>query len=140
MTFTFVSEGAEESSATRPPTGSPTPTSGPTACTPRTASASWSGSSASPQDGGTFDEEYRFRASDGGYVWLRDLGHAVRDVNGVPVLIRGLMVEITERKAIEAGAIEAEHRFRRVVEHLPGDRLPRGGRARRRRARARCST
>lgn len=70
-------------------------------------------------EGGSFDEDYRLRASDGSYVWLRDLGHAVRDVTGSPVLVRGLMIEITERKALEAGAHEAEERFRRVVEHLP---------------------
>jgi PAS domain S-box-containing protein len=70
-------------------------------------------------DGGRFDEEYRFRARDGAWIWLRDLGHAVRDVEDRPALIRGLMVEITDRKAMEAATHEAEDRFRRVVEHLP---------------------
>ncbi len=70
-------------------------------------------------EGGSFDEEYRLRAADGGDVWLRDIGHAVPDVRGRPHLIRGLMVEITARKAAEAEAEDAEQRFRRVVEHLP---------------------
>jgi PAS domain S-box-containing protein len=69
--------------------------------------------------GGHFDEEYRIQAKDGTWVWLRDLGHAVKDIEGKPVLIRGLMVEITKHKALEHDAREAESRFRRVVEHLP---------------------
>ncbi|MGZ4150563.1 MAG: PAS domain-containing sensor histidine kinase [Actinomycetota bacterium] len=69
--------------------------------------------------GGRFDEEYRLRAKDGDWVWLRDLGHAVKDVDGVPRRIRGLMVDITAQKAVEEEADEAERRFERVVEHLP---------------------
>ena len=69
--------------------------------------------------GGRYDEEYRFQARDGGWVWLRDIAHAVKDVDGTPVLIRGLMVEITAQKAVEEEAVDAEDRFRRVVEHLP---------------------
>ena len=69
--------------------------------------------------GGRFDEEYRFRAKDDTWVWLRDIGHAVKDVHGKPAVLRGLMVEITSRKALEEEAIEAEGRFRRVVERLP---------------------
>lgn len=69
--------------------------------------------------GGRFDEAYRLRAVDGGWVWLRDIGHAVKDVQGRPVLLRGLMVEIGDRKAAEEGRDDAVDRFRRVVEHLP---------------------
>ena len=46
----------------------------------RAATAGWS-----------FDTEYRVLARDGSVVWLRDLGHVVRDVEGRPTLLRGLM-------------------------------------------------
>lgn len=69
--------------------------------------------------GGTFDEEYRLLASDGGWVWLRDVGHAVPGDDGAPSVIRGLMVQTTEHRALQRDVREAEDRFRRVVEQLP---------------------
>jgi PAS domain S-box-containing protein len=119
MTFTFVSEGSAAILGYQP--------------------AEWIGSDAfwadriHPDDrqrvigrsvrvataGGRFDEEYRFLARDGSWVWLHDVGHAVKEVGGRVVALRGMMTEITPRKAADTGAVEAERRFRRVVEHLP---------------------
>jgi PAS domain S-box-containing protein len=69
--------------------------------------------------GTRFDIEYRMTAKDGSTVWLRDLGHVVRDAEGRPHRIRGLMVEVTATKHLEEQRREAESRFRRVVERLP---------------------
>jgi PAS domain S-box-containing protein len=66
------------------------------------------------------DMEYRFLHRDGSIVWLRDIGHAVRDNQGNPVVLRGLMVEITQHKLAEERRAEAEQRYRRLVEQLPG--------------------
>src|SRR5439155_7544164 len=74
----------------------------------RAATAGWS-----------FDTEYRFLAKDGSVVWLRDLGHVVRDVDSRPTLIRGLMVDVTKQKLVEEERRNAEERFRTVVERLP---------------------
>ncbi len=74
----------------------------------RAATAGWS-----------FDAEYRFMAKDGSYVWLRDLGHVVRDVDGRPTLLRGLMVDVTKHRVVEEERRGAEERFRAVVERLP---------------------
>ena len=74
----------------------------------RAATAGWS-----------FDTEYRVLAKDGSVVWLRDLGHVVRDVEGRPTLLRGLMVDITKQKLVEEERRSAEERFRTVVERLP---------------------
>ena len=74
----------------------------------RAATAGWS-----------FDTEYRVLARDGSVVWLRDLGHVVRDVEGRPTLLRGLMVDITKQKLVEEERRSAEERFRTVVERLP---------------------
>src|SRR5436309_132281 len=69
--------------------------------------------------GGPFDEEYRLLARDGSWVWIRDVGHAVKDDEGSPAVIRGLMVEITAEKASEQERAERQGRFQRVVENLP---------------------
>src|SRR3989454_8055496 len=69
--------------------------------------------------GGPFDEEYRLLAKDGSWVWIRDIGHAVKDAEGSPALIRGLMVEISAEKARDREREEMQGRFQRVVENLP---------------------
>jgi PAS domain S-box-containing protein len=74
----------------------------------RAATAGWS-----------FDTQYRFLAKGGSIVWLRDLGHVVRDVEARPTLVRGLMVDITKQKLVEEERRSAEERFRTVVERLP---------------------
>jgi PAS domain S-box-containing protein len=68
--------------------------------------------------GWSFDTEYRFLAGDGGYRVVRDLGHAVKDADGHPTLLRGLIVDVTRQRALEEERREAEGRFRRVVERL----------------------
>ncbi len=69
--------------------------------------------------GGSFDEEYRLLAKDGSWVWIRDVGHAVKDAQGSPALIRGLMVEISAEKDRDREREEMQGRFQRVVENLP---------------------
>ncbi len=70
--------------------------------------------------GRAHDLEYRFLAKDDSFVWLRDIGHTVPDHQGNPSLVRGIMVDITRQKLTEEGHREAEQRFRRLVEQLPG--------------------
>jgi PAS domain S-box-containing protein len=47
------------------------------------------------------DFEYRAIAADGRVVWLRDLVRVVVDGSGGPQRIRGVMTDVTERKATE---------------------------------------
>ena len=47
------------------------------------------------------DLEYRAVAADGRVVWLRDIVYVVRDEQGRPAQLRGLMVDVTERKERE---------------------------------------
>jgi PAS domain S-box-containing protein len=70
-------------------------------------------------EGDRFDMEYRFLTADDTVVWLRDLGHVVKDVDGHPSLVRGLMVEITAQKHSEVEQAEAETRYRSLIEQLP---------------------
>jgi PAS domain S-box-containing protein len=69
--------------------------------------------------GSSRDIEYRFIAGDGGIVWVRDIGHVVKDAEGEPLVMRGLMVDVTARRAIEEQHRDAEARYRALVERLP---------------------
>lgn len=119
MLFTFVSEGATRLVGYSPREWLAEPTFWADRVHPddrermiaqfvRAATAGWS-----------FDAEYRFLARDGETIWLRDRGHVVRDAEGRPTLVRGLMVDITANKLREEERRSAEDRFRTVVERLP---------------------
>ncbi|MEK7263393.1 MAG: response regulator [Bacteroidota bacterium] len=45
--------------------------------------------------------EYRMLASNGAYVWLRDIVTVIKKVNSDEVQLRGLIVDITEQKLLE---------------------------------------
>ena len=49
----------------------------------------------------SFDFEYRIVARDGRALWIHDLVNVVRDESGRPTELRGLMVDITERKQLQ---------------------------------------
>jgi PAS domain S-box-containing protein len=66
-----------------------------------------------------FAEEYRFRASDGRWVWLRDEAIAVRNEHDRPEYWQGCMIDVTEQRNAEDALIYAEARSRTLVEHIP---------------------
>jgi two-component system, NtrC family, sensor kinase len=51
--------------------------------------------------------EYRFRASDGSYLWMHDSLRLIRDAGGAPLEVIGSLTDITGRKAVEA-ALQAK--------------------------------
>jgi PAS domain S-box-containing protein len=58
--------------------------------------------------------EYRARAADGRELWLRDIVHVVRDERGRASQLRGLTVDITERKRAEEALRESEGQLRQA--------------------------
>jgi PAS domain S-box-containing protein len=62
--------------------------------------------------------EYRMVAADGSEVWLRDYVN-VHTVDGVPVELFGVMVDITRERQAEAASRENRENFRRMVEVSP---------------------
>jgi PAS domain S-box-containing protein len=64
------------------------------------------------------DFEYRMLAADGRIVWLHDVVTVVVE-NDQPVQLRGVMLEITERKRAEEALKESEERYRVLVEFSP---------------------
>ncbi len=53
----------------------------------------------------SMSSEYRVIAADGRTMWVRSLFDVVRDSNGVPVQLRGLMLDITQRRQAEEAAL-----------------------------------
>jgi two-component system, cell cycle sensor histidine kinase and response regulator CckA len=61
---------------------------------------------------------YRMIAADGRVVWLRDYVN-VHTLDGVPVELFGVMVDITREREAEAASREDRENFRRMVELSP---------------------
>jgi PAS domain S-box-containing protein len=53
----------------------------------------------SHEEGKPFASEYRMVADNGGIIWFQDEGNLIRDKNGKPLFLEGVMYDITERKA-----------------------------------------
>ena len=62
--------------------------------------------------------EYRFKSKDGSYIWLRDVV-AVELQENKPVKLRGVMLDITERKNTEIGLQEKNTFIQTVLDNLP---------------------
>ena len=58
--------------------------------------------------------EYRSVAADGRVVWLRDIVHVLRDSQGRPRQLRGLTVDVTERKRAEEALRASEDQLRQA--------------------------
>lgn len=69
--------------------------------------------------GQTWSGEYRFRRRDGTYVSIFDRGSVIRNADGKAVRMIGAMQDITARKVTESALLEAEDRYRRLVELSP---------------------
>jgi PAS domain S-box-containing protein len=60
--------------------------------------------------------EYRAVTADGRAVWLEDIAHVVRDAAGNALQLRGLMVDITERREAQEELRRNEARMRTVLD------------------------
>ena len=65
-----------------------------------------------------YEFEYRMVAASGQSVWLNDVV-AVERVDGVPSMIRGYLIDVSQRKRAEATARASEARLRQLIEQAP---------------------
>ena len=67
--------------------------------------------------GNPFVSEYRMIHRDGITVWLRDEAVQVLDQKGKPLILQGVMTDITDRKSAEEEQHKSEEKYRLVVEN-----------------------
>ena len=75
---------------------------------------------ASIVSGGTFEVHYRILHADGGIRWMHDQGRATLDAEGRPLWLDGVIVDVTERIAVEEALRQGEERYRTLVANVPG--------------------
>ncbi|WP_017299446.1 PAS domain-containing protein [Nodosilinea nodulosa] len=66
-----------------------------------------------------YQQEYRLRRQDGGYVWILDRGQAVWDEDGSPVRMIGSEMNITQRKEAELEAQRLREQLEFVLSSNP---------------------
>lgn len=54
------------------------------------------------------EADYRALTADGGFVWIRDVVHVIRDLNGEPEALIGFMFDITKRKQTEQQLLDLQ--------------------------------
>jgi PAS domain S-box-containing protein len=79
-------------------------------------------------DGSHSESEYRLMSADGRAVWFREALHVVRDEEGRPRELRGLLVNISRRKRVERKLYAHRHELSARLEdisylHAIGERL-----------------
>ncbi len=65
---------------------------------------------------GSFTDEYRIKALDGRWVWVRDEAVVVEDADGIPLFVQGVLIDITEQKRAEAQAQAITDGLRKLVD------------------------
>lgn len=68
--------------------------------------------------GRNHDVQYRAVAADGRVLWLHDHISLIRDATGQVVRLRGMMVDVTASKAVEAALRESEARHRSLTDDV----------------------
>jgi diguanylate cyclase (GGDEF)-like protein/PAS domain S-box-containing protein len=63
--------------------------------------------------------EYRIIKADGDVIWIHDNVKIVYDEEGTPIKLRGVMVDISERKKVEETLRESEKKYRGLLETAP---------------------
>jgi PAS domain S-box-containing protein len=110
LAFTFLSRRAALVFGRPDGDGSPDPGSWGEHIHPEDRVAAIAALRAAIEDGGDSSTEYRALGREGETIWLRDLIHVVQDARGTRTL-RGLIVDVTERKRAEQALRRSEQQY-----------------------------
>jgi PAS domain S-box-containing protein len=66
---------------------------------------------------GRFSQEYRVITRDGDVRWMDDRTTMIRNDAGIITHYEGVVVDITDRRRVEAALLESEEKFRSIVEN-----------------------
>lgn len=86
---------------------------------PEDRERAWSEYLAGRDAGDYWAFEYRMVARDERIVWFREEGILVRDEDGKPLCVQGVMNDITDSKLKAEALQEAESKYRAVIEQIP---------------------
>lgn len=64
-----------------------------------------------------FSLEYRIQHADGNLLWVHESGNVVFSDDGKPVALEGLVQNINKQKSIEMSLLDAESRYRSIIEN-----------------------
>lgn len=70
------------------------------------------------REGDAFRTDYRLQRRDGTWAWILDEARVVKDPDGRPIVMQGVMYDMTARKEAEQGLAAALEREREVTEQL----------------------
>ncbi|MGE8246884.1 MAG: PAS domain-containing protein [Stenotrophomonas maltophilia] len=70
--------------------------------------------------GGRYAHQYRTRGADGAYRWIEAIGRVDLDAHGQAVGFPGVLIDIDERRRVEAERDQAQTLLRSFVEAAPG--------------------
>ena len=72
------------------------------------------------REAGRYESEYRLVHRHRHTVWVLARGGVVRDAQGQPKWLDGLLMDISERKTAEQALRDGEEQFRSLIDNLPG--------------------
>ncbi|MBU0557110.1 MAG: PAS domain-containing protein [Alphaproteobacteria bacterium] len=70
--------------------------------------------------GGRYAHQYRVCRTDGQYYWIEANGHVVHDGSGKPISFPGVIIDVGERRRVEAERDHARALLTNFVEAMPG--------------------